>query len=64
MHACTCKPAYPLGHRHGGYTTRLRTSDATGVHVASFGEVLGDLRGLPTARLTDHDQHLVVLDRL
>ena len=53
-----------LGHRHGGHTTRLSAADLASDGEPLLGNVLCDLRGLPTASLTNHYEHLVVLHSL
>ena len=54
----------PLGHRHGGDPPGLRAADLPPGCVAGLSQVLSDLRGLSGARLSHHDQDLIVVDSL
>ena len=53
-----------LGHRHGGYTTRLRAADLSPGGVTRLRQVLSDLCGLTGPRLSNNNQDLVVMDGL
>lgn len=52
-----------LGHRHGGHTAGLGASDHPIVRVAVFMQVLGQLCGLSTPCLPNHDHDAVVSAR-
>lgn len=53
-----------LGHRHGGYATRLRAADLPPGGVTRLRQVLSDLGGLTGPRLSDNNQDLVVMNGL
>jgi hypothetical protein len=55
---------HSLRNAHGGDPAGLRAADLAAGGVAGLGEVLRDLGRLPGARLADHDEHLVVVDRI
>jgi len=51
---------HSLCDRHGGNTTRLRTTNLPALGETCFCEVLDDLRGLPGSRVSDDDKDLVL----
>ena len=53
-----------LGHRHGGYTTRLRAADLPPGGVTCLRQVLSDLGGLTRTRFSNYNQDLIVVDGL
>mmetsp|Transcript_75942 Transcript_75942/g.222604 ORF Transcript_75942/g.222604 Transcript_75942/m.222604 type:complete len:376 (+) Transcript_75942:1325-2452(+) len=53
-----------LRYGHGRHSSRLGAANHATGRVTGLSEILCDLRRLATARLTDHDQHLVVVDGL
>lgn len=53
-----------LGHRHGGYATRLRAADLPPGGVTRLRQVLSDLGGLTRTRFSDYNQDLIIVDGL